>query len=131
MQYFSHKFTNTHRSGNTALSAAVAHLKRQRGYSGDIELALAEAINNVVVHAYKHSKGFGEVEIEQNTSGELVCTVTDRGRGFRKTKPYEIAKRLEHARPYGHGWFLVTQLAKSTRRSISNKGNAVQMVFSI
>lgn len=56
--------------------------------------ALGEAINNVVLHAYRGVRG-GHIEIDVNASpGEVEIRMQDRGRGFDppEISPYDVSR---------------------------------------
>lgn len=83
--------------------------------------ALGEAINNVVLHAYRGVRG-GHIELDVNASpGELEIRMSDRGRGFDppELSPFDVsraetwgvgldaAEELEHLPESGMGLFIM------------------------
>ena len=73
-------------AGVRAIRRSISVFAEANGASGDglaaIELAVSEAVANVVVHAYP--EGPGEVRVAADVeSGELEVVVVDDGAGFR------------------------------------------------
>jgi len=55
-------------------------------FAGDVKLALSEACNNVVVHAYQHEETPGELRMRLWASADsLVAAVEDDGMGIDAT----------------------------------------------
>jgi len=64
---------------------ACLALGMNRGAAGEVELAVVEAVNNSIEHAYQLADG-GEVEVVINCDGAcLHIEVRDRGRGMPAT----------------------------------------------
>ncbi|PTQ70203.1 serine/threonine-protein kinase RsbW [Celeribacter persicus] len=90
------------------------------GYGQDelasLEIVLAEALNNIVEHAYAdHSDGMIEIHLSQTAKG-LWCTILDNGQMMPGGEPpigrsanldCEVADLPEG----GFGWFLIRELA--------------------
>ena len=78
---------------------------------GDIELVLAEVLNNIQRHAYGGDPG--EIELELASGGDvLICTVTDRGRPMPggqlpAGRAVEVDVCSEMLPEGGFGWFLI------------------------
>lgn len=102
MTAFSFTFDSTASDGHAALTAATAYLEIQNVFSADIELALAEAINNVVDHAYD---SVGSIDLDVYATGNTVhCVISDHGR------PYNPRTALPDMNR-GHGWRLINMIA--------------------
>lgn len=85
---------------------------------GTVELVMAEALNNIVEHAYPNGDPVGPINIEckQRRDG-LVLTVTDQGRSMPDGRtplgaPVDVNVPLNEMPEGGFGWFLIKDLAK-------------------
>ena len=98
--------------------------------AGTVELVMAEALNNIVEHAYpdQDPEGFVRITCEHTRSG-LQMTVIDRGRGMPDGQtPVGAAVSpdldLCDIPEGGFGWFLINDLAKDVcyqRRQSENR----------
>lgn len=82
---------------------------------GTAEIVLAEALNNVVEHAY--ARHAGDIEITLRLSGsELVCKIVDTGSPMPNgALPAGVLNRLIEGATLpegGFGWFLIRTLAR-------------------
>ncbi len=89
--------------------------------SGAVELVMAEALNNIVEHAYPSGDPAGPINItcEQQRDG-LHLTVVDQGRGMPNGQiplgaPADLDVALDDLPEGGFGWFLIKDLAKDVR----------------
>lgn len=119
-------FENTPVAAASALRDCSRFLTRLMHPIQDIELALAEAINNVVDHAYV-GRGQGTVRIKAEGNCRLICTIADEGVGFgsndqKQTMPHCYGKN-------GFGLSLMKALADDTKMRSSPKGTQVTMHF--
>ena len=85
----------------------------------DVELVLAEVLNNIVTHAYARHPGPIEVDLDLDPEG-LACEVRDHGRAMPdEAPPAGMPVRLDvdmAALPEGgFGWFLIRRHAHSLR----------------
>ena len=103
---------------------------------GDIELALAELLNNVVEHALDGIKD-GAVEIHaRREAGDLCLTVTDNGRpmpdgALPDGNPANVDLPLQELPEGGFGWFLIRDLTRDvTYRRVGHE-NRVEMWFAL
>jgi serine/threonine-protein kinase RsbW len=88
---------------------------------GDIETAVSEACNNVVLHAYDAPPGPMIVSLEA-TQTTIEARVEDRGGGFRKSSPMRPS--------IGIGLSVISALADHAEfRSIDGSGTHVRMKF--
>lgn len=103
-----------------ALSRATASFSQLIGpaTTGTLELALAEALNNIVEHAYDGKGGRICLSIEARPAG-LYCEVTDFGRALPGGDPPRSvagadppATRTEALREGGWGWHMVQNLTR-------------------
>jgi serine/threonine-protein kinase RsbW len=86
---------------------------------GTAELVLAEAMNNIVEHAYADT-GSGEITLTLwHSEGEVACRITDRGTAMpEETLP--VGKLADHGEVAdlpegGFGWFLIRTLSRDLR----------------
>lgn len=81
---------------------------------GTAEIVLAEALNNVVEHAYAASPG--EIELTVTLSGgALTCTIRDQGRPMPGALPPGTLPPLappDHIPEGGFGWHLIRALSR-------------------
>ena len=89
--------------------------------AGTVELVMAEALNNIVEHAYPQGDPDGPISItcEHNRDG-LHLTVVDRGRGMPDGQtplgaPVELDVDMNDMPEGGFGWFLIKDLAKDVQ----------------
>jgi len=86
--------------------------------SGTVELVMAEALNNIVEHAYPPGDPAGPISITcTHAKDGLHLTVVDRGRGMPDGQtPLGAAANLDvdlcDMPEGGFGWFLIKDLAK-------------------
>ncbi|MFC3613132.1 ATP-binding protein [Lutimaribacter marinistellae] len=119
---------------------AVASALRWRGLSGDragdVELALAEAINNVVEHAYA-GLAPGQVHVTcWLGGGRLDILISDNGHAMPGGRlPEGTAAKLENAiedlPEGGFGWFLIRQLATEIRYERCSGLNRLSLMFDL
>jgi serine/threonine-protein kinase RsbW len=82
---------------------------------GTAEIVLAEAMNNIVEHAYVGTSG--EITLTLwHSAGEVACRITDRGASM----PDERLPAGELATPAdlpegGFGWYLIRSLSRDLR----------------
>ncbi|MBK5925925.1 ATP-binding protein [Rhodobaculum claviforme] len=86
---------------------------------GDIELVVAEVLNNIVIHAYGHQPGPIDVALTL-AEGVLDCEVRDKGRPMPGlAAPPGDPARLDLGRDAvpegGFGWFLIRRHARCVR----------------
>jgi serine/threonine-protein kinase RsbW len=88
------------------------------GDRGSVEIVLAEAMNNIVEHAYADTTGEITLTLWQ-AGGEVACRITDRGASMpRETLPEGVlataAAPMDLAEG-GFGWFLIRSLSRDLR----------------
>jgi serine/threonine-protein kinase RsbW len=86
---------------------------------GTAELVLAEAMNNIVEHAYADT-GNGEITLTLwQSEGEVACRITDRGTAM-PDEVLPVGVLAEHGETAdlpegGFGWFLIRTLSRDLR----------------
>lgn len=95
MTAFTCSFDSIQSDGHAALAAVTGFLSTENAYNDDIELGLAEAINNVIDHAYLSP---GPIQLDVCAmKGSVHCILADNGRSYDpKTDIPNIGR--------GHGW---------------------------
>ena len=98
-----------------ALGAVLAHFSLDADVGGTVELVLAEAMNNVVEHAYAGAGGTMDLALSPRRDG-LLCELRDRGAPLPdgrmplgRAMPADVP--LPDIPEGGFGWFLIRQLA--------------------
>ena len=103
---------------------------------GDIELALAELLNNVVEHALDGIEN-GTVEIHaRQEEGDLCLTVFDNGRpmpdgALPEGNPADVELPLQELPEGGFGWFLIRDLTRDITYRRVGRRNRVDMWFAL
>ncbi|MEP1536050.1 MAG: ATP-binding protein [Paracoccaceae bacterium] len=100
------------------LQTALKPLDLAPEESGAVELVMAEALNNIVEHAYPEGSPAGPIRIRAtHKSDGLHLTVVDEGLGMPDGKlplgaPAQVDVDLFDLPEGGFGWFLIKDLAK-------------------
>lgn len=86
-------------------------------FSGDVALVLAEALNNVVEHAYQYREdGLIDVELRLR-SPELKISIQDKGQKFPGLPAKKVMdgpeQNFEDLPEGGFGWFLIQTLTSA------------------
>lgn len=126
------------KSRQPAVTSVVAEVESQlqgcgldQEQTGEVCLILAEALNNVVEHAYRYS-GDGDIFVEVRLQGEkLKIVINDFGPKFSPPKPMEPRKPdledLEDLPEGGFGWNLIRSLTDSISLSRVHDRNHLEM----
>lgn len=134
---FACSFTATELDARSGISLVM---ERLRDYNlpedrvGDVQIALAEAINNVVEHAYE-GKAAGDVSICCDLDHKhLLIRISDAGPPFPggilpEGKPADISGPLESLPEGGFGWFLIRELTNSLHYERHNGSNQLSLGF--
>ncbi len=100
-----------------------------------IELAVAEALNNVVEHAYKETcDGMICMKVEQSGKS-IIVSVMDHGLPFPSDKlsvnePVPVGVALSDIPEGGFGWYFIRTIAENVNHRRSKDGiNHLQMEF--
>lgn len=104
--------------------------------AGNIEIALAEAVNNIVEHAYA-DRPAGQVRLTYEIGpGKLTLVLEDDGIGFANgTPPPGVPADLDVPRDDlpegGFGWFLIRSLASSLTYRRHGDRNHLRLTFDL
>ncbi len=137
-----HSFTITTPGTEETVREALALVRdkmRARGLSedicGNVEIALAEALNNIVEHAYADISGTVEITGEIKKQ-RLLLDLRDHGHPMPELAlpkgnlpDHEVA--LEDLPEGGFGWFLIHSLTMKLLYNRQADGNCLTMVFSL
>ncbi len=102
--------------------------------AGEVEIALAEAVNNIVEHAYG-CPGRGLVHVTMSLQGnEVVLRLTDTGRpmpggALPGGRPANLAVPRQRLPEGGFGWFLIRTLADHVRHERRDGMNMLTLRF--
>ncbi|WP_254438803.1 MULTISPECIES: ATP-binding protein [Ruegeria] len=125
----------------TEASAGIAQLSRGLAAhglpahkAGDVKIALAEAINNVVEHAYADitpAKVKVRCRLHQNWLEILISDTGNPLPGFRVPDgiPASLGSTVEDLPEGGFGWFLIHELTSDIRYERSNGCNRLSLRF--
>lgn len=114
---------NTPESVHSTLAAIKTRLA-QCPQIEDLELALAEALNNLVDHGYD-GHGFGRISLAQTAQGGVHCRLEDYGRAYCPPKNPSVGV----AKVRGHGWPIIRGLAQSVALQRSDGKNTLSLEF--
>lgn len=113
---------------------------RPSGYSQDelasLEIVLAEALNNIVEHAYAaHTEGVIEIHLTPAANG-LWCTILDNGHMMPDGKPplgrqIDLNCDIADLPEGGFGWFLIRELAHELEYEREGDHNRLRFRMSI
>jgi serine/threonine-protein kinase RsbW len=124
------------RDALAGLVDALAPLALTPEECGSVELVLAEAMNNVVQHAYPGvADGQMTLEIDLATTG-LICRLSDSGMSMPDGRlppgwGTKAAIRPEMLPEGGFGWFLIRSLARDLRYTRSTMGNLLEFRIAV
>ncbi|MGD9862475.1 MAG: ATP-binding protein [Pseudodonghicola sp.] len=136
---FTHRFRATElatRGGIAAVMSRLRGLQLPERVAGDVELALAEAVNNVTEHAYC-GQGEGTITVTGRLEdARLVLRVSDHGipmPDHKLPEPKQIDLSVETADlpEGGFGWGLIHALTSSVRYDRRAQRNTLSMVFAL
>lgn len=106
------------------------------GRVAEVQIALAEAVNNVVEHAYPGSTP-GDVLIRCKLDPDrLWVNIDDAGAPFPNGtlptgSPVELGDELENLPEGGFGWFLIRELASDVQYERTSDRNKLSLCFEI
>ncbi len=92
----------------------------EEGARGTAEIVMAEALNNIVEHAYAAQSGSIEISVDLGQDG-LECTIADHGtpmpnHQLPKGDAYDL-ETMDELPEGGFGWFLIRALAQDLQYS--------------
>jgi len=128
-QVFKKRFSATQSDAIAAVQASLPTLKQMCQSPDDVNLALTEAVTNLVKHAYIGSIGEGELEVRFQEDDTVLCTVSDNGPGIHARQNDPIWYDVQSAPEQGFGLLLMTSLAKSLNIEKVGTQNVVKMTF--
>jgi serine/threonine-protein kinase RsbW len=93
---------------------------------GTAEIVMAEALNNIVEHAYAAHSGAIEISVDLGADG-LQCVIADSGapmpgHSLPQGKPHAL-QDLDDLPEGGFGWFLIRSLAQDLQYSRTREQN--------
>ena len=132
------------RSGPLAVRAALAHILSEleplgieQGELGTIEIVLAEALSNIVEHAYPEDGPSGPIDIDCRADGDVLhVRIIDSGHPM----PGEVVPEGTEANvdadlldlpEGGFGWFLIRELARNVSYSRNLGHNRLKLTFDL
>ncbi|WP_299722159.1 ATP-binding protein [uncultured Tateyamaria sp.] len=105
--------------------------------AGTVELVMAEALNNIVEHAYPEGDPEGPINITCSHARDgLHMTVIDAGRAMPDGRtplgtPVETDVALNDMPEGGFGWFLIKDLAKDVTYDRINSENHLSLRLAV
>ncbi len=104
--------------------------------AGEVQIALAEAVNNVVEHAYA-DRSPGDIRIRCNLENDqLWINIWDAGVPLPDSKlplgnPADISGPIEDLPEGGFGWFLIRELTSDIHYQREEGANELSLCFDI
>ncbi len=136
---FACSFTATEVDARSGITEVVTHL-RNMGLPAlrvdEVQIALAEAVNNVVEHAYAGNTP-GDVRIRCSLDPQrLWINISDAGQPFPEGqlpegKPVNIEVPVDQLPEGGFGWFLIRELTSDIHYERSAGNNQLSLCFEI
>lgn len=102
-----------------------------------IELVLAEALNNIVEHAYSETQIKGSIHIHcQYKADGLHCTITDQGNPMPDGQmplgvPQNVDAELADLPEGGYGWCLIKKLTEDIQYQRIGQENRLDLRFAL
>ncbi len=134
---FACSFTATELEARSGVSLVVKRLRDldlPQERIDDVQIALSEAVNNVVEHAYP-GQSTGNVSIRCNLSHEELCIrISDAGPPFPNGQlpegaPRDLSGPLESLPEGGFGWFLIRELTNRLYYERHEGSNQLSLCF--
>jgi serine/threonine-protein kinase RsbW len=137
MPQFSKSFLSAQQLISDNVAEAIAWLRAQGindDATGSTEIVLAEALNNIVEHAYLYRED-GKIEMDLTLANDVLgITLFDRGSKFpgipQKKEMKGNAIKFEELPEGGFGWFLIHSLTQSIRYAYVDEKNVVKFEVS-
>ncbi|MGR3622039.1 ATP-binding protein [Pseudophaeobacter sp.] len=136
---FACSFAATELDARSGISLVVERLRNfnlPKEQVDDVQIALSEAINNVVEHAYPGQTA-GNVSIRCNLSPQELCIrICDAGPPLPDGKlpeghPRDVNGPIESLPEGGFGWFLIRSLTNQLHYERHNGSNLLSLCFEI
>jgi serine/threonine-protein kinase RsbW len=134
---FDTQFASTEMAAREALIAlktALISTNLTEDQISSIEIAVAEATNNVVEHAYPgHEAGPVQIACHRDCGSVVVC-LSDRGAALPDLTPpegklAEFSTSLADLPEGGFGWFLIRELVSDLRYQRIDGSNFLRLTF--
>ena len=132
------------KSGPMAVRAALSHVLNELQEAGadtedlgTVEIALAEAMNNIVEHAYPEGTEPGPIDVDcRATNGVLHVRIVDDGLpmpggALPEGKQANLDTDLLDLPEGGFGWFLIQELALSVDYARISDQNVLNMQLTL
>jgi serine/threonine-protein kinase RsbW len=136
---FACSFTATELNARSGISEVMTQLRDfnlPEERFGDVQIALAEAVNNVVEHAYSGSAA-GDICIKCNLSPqELWIEISDYGPPLPYGElpeglPADVTCSFDSLPEGGFGWFLIRELTSDLKYQRQNDSNLLSLCFTV
>lgn len=124
------------RSGIGSVVDRLQDLGLPEDRANEIQIALAEAVNNVVEHAYADTSP-GDVSILCNLGAkQLWIAIQDAGLPLPNEKipagePADLTVPYEHLPEGGFGWLLIRELTSDIQYERDNGSNRLSLCFDV
>lgn len=124
------------RRGLESIKCGLQPVGFSRDELASLEIVLAEALNNIVEHAYAESdNGLIEIRLTQTSCG-LACTIVDNGKMMPGGEPplglqADLDCDISDLPEGGFGWFLIRELAHELEYEHTNGRNRLSFRMSI
>lgn len=134
---FACSFTASELNARSGISLVIERLREMKvpdDRVGDVQIALAEAINNVVEHAYAGTTA-GDVRIRCNLhSDRLWVRICDAGTPYPEGqlpegKPADISGPIDELPEGGFGWLLIRALTSDIQYQYADGNNELSLCF--
>lgn len=139
VETFACSFQATELDARDGIGSVVSRL-RELGVgedrAGEVQIALAEAVNNVVEHAYA-GRAPGDVRIRCNLENDqLWISIWDAGvplpdNSLPAGKPADVSGPIEDLPEGGFGWFLIRELTSDIQYQRADGSNELSLCFEI
>lgn len=119
------------------LLAGLAPLSLDIEEEGTVELVMAEALNNIVEHAYPVGDPHGPINITcEHAEDGLHMALVDHGRGMPDGHtplgaPVEVDVAFNDMPEGGFGWFLIKDLAKDVKYQRDSSENRLTLRLAV
>lgn len=136
-EFWSERFCATEAEARRAARAVAARLERlgvSADRCGDLEIVTAEAVNNVVEHAYGPGAA-GWMHLSLSRCGTTLCLVVrDGGRPLPEGNapgalPADLSGPVDTLPEGGFGWFLIQNLCDSVDYRQAGGANCLTLRF--
>lgn len=120
---FSASLPKSHTETRSVLSAAIGHFTPKGVPTERLELALAEALNNFVMHAQKHSGGNLSVTYDADR-GRFDCELIDDASAYAPPDAISLSGKPS---TNGYGWHILRSICAETHLSRVENENRLHL----